>query len=197
MEAIATKDSGVIHLSIPYENCFDIPHKIINYVKRSLKTIVLDNLSVENDFATDEYLIQQQPKSLLCTPILKQNKLVGMLYLENKLTKGAFTPQRLEVIKLLCTQAAISLENARLYKSQQETNTLLNSLLQTIPDLFFAKDLQGRHIAVNSNLAKFFGKPITEIIGKTDAELFPPEIAAVAMAKDREIMTKEITETFE
>ena len=197
LEAIATKDSGVTHLSIPYETSRDIPHTVINYVKRSLKTVVLDNATVENNFITDEYLIQQQPKSLLCTPILNQRKLIGLLYLDNKLIKGAFTRERLEVINLLCTQAAISLENARLYKAQQETNTLLNSLLQTIPDFFFAKDLQGRHIAVNSNLAKFFGKSIAEIIGKTDAELLPPEVAEPIMAKDREIITKEMTENFE
>jgi PAS domain S-box-containing protein len=197
LEAIATKDNGVTHLSIPYETSHDIPNTVINYVKRSLKTVVLDNATVENNFITDEYLVQQQPKSLLCTPILNQGKLIGLLYLDNKLIKGAFTRERLEVIKLLCTQAAISLENARLYKAQQETNTLLNSLLQTIPDFFFAKDLKGRHIAVNSNLAKFFGKSIPEIIGKTDAQLLPPEIAEPIMAKDREIMTKDITETFE
>ncbi len=197
LEAIATKEFGVTHLSIPYETSRDIPNTVISYVKRSFKTVVLDNATVDPDFIADEYLIQQKPKSLLCTPILGRGKLVGLLYLENRLTIGAFTPERLEVIKLLCSQAAISLENARLYKSQQETNTLLNSLLQTIPDFFFAKDLQGRHISVNANLAKFFGKPITEIIGKTDAELFPPEIAEAALAKDREIMTKDITETFE
>ncbi|MGB3640116.1 MAG: AAA family ATPase [Rivularia sp. (in: cyanobacteria)] len=197
LEAIATKDSGVTHLSIPYETSSDIPNTVINYVKRSLKTVVLDNASLEKNFIADEYLIQQQPKSLLCTPILNQRKLIGLLYLDNKLIKGAFTRERLEVINLLCTQAAISLENARLYKAQQESNTLLNSLLQTIPDFFFAKDLQGRHISVNANLAKFFGKPIAEIIGKTDAELLPSEVAEAAMAKDKEIMTKEITETFE
>ncbi len=197
LSAIATKEFGVVHFSIPYETSRDIPNTVINYVKRSLKTVVLDNATVENNFIADEYLRQQQPKSLLCTPILNQGKLIGLLYLDNKLIKGAFTPERLEVIKLLCTQAAISLENARLYKAQQETNTLLNSLLQTIPDFFFAKDLQGRHIAVNSNLAKFFGKSIAEIIGKTDAELLPPEVAEPIMAKDREIMTKEMTESFE
>jgi PAS domain S-box-containing protein len=197
LEAIATKDNGVTHLSIPYENCFDIPHKVINYVKRSFKQVVLDNATVSPDFMRDEYIIQQQPKSLLCTPILDRGKLVGLLYLENKLTRGAFTPERLQVIKVLSTQAAISLENARLYKSQQETNTLLNSLLQTIPDFFFAKDLNGRHIAVNANIADFFGKPIAEIIGKTDAQLLPPEVAEPIMAKDREIITKEINESFE
>ncbi|MGB3653147.1 MAG: ATP-binding protein, partial [Rivularia sp. (in: cyanobacteria)] len=197
LEAIATKDSGVTHLSIPYETSRDIPNTVINYVKRSLKTVVLDNATVENNFIADEYLIQQQPKSLLCTPILDRGKLVGLLYLDNKLIIGAFTRERLEVINLLCTQAAISLENARLYKAQQETNTLLNSLLQTIPDFFFAKDLQGRHIAVNSNLAKFFGKSIADVIGKTDAQLLPPEVAEPIMAKDREIITKEMTQNFE
>ncbi len=82
-------------------------------------------------------------------------------------------------------------------QSLQETNSLLHSVLETMPDFFFAKDLQGRHIAVNSNLAEFFGKSVADIIGRTDAELLPPDIAEKIMAKDREIMTKGITERFE
>jgi len=82
-------------------------------------------------------------------------------------------------------------------KSLQETNTLLNSVLETMPDVFFAKDLEGRHITLNSNLAELFGKPVAEIIGKTDADLWPPEVADKIMAKDREIMTIGVTERFE
>ncbi|AFY56347.1 putative ATPase [Rivularia sp. PCC 7116] len=119
LEAIATKELGVTHLSIPYETSVDIPKTIINYVKNSLKYVVLNNATIKNNFLADEYFIQEKPYSLLCIPILNQAKLIGLLYLENKLTIGAFTREKLEVINLLCSQAAISLVNARLYQKSQ------------------------------------------------------------------------------
>ena len=82
-------------------------------------------------------------------------------------------------------------------KALEDTNTLLNSLLETIPDVFFAKDLQGKYIAINANLAKFFSKSISEIIGKDDTELFSPEFGKSVMFKDQEIMTKGMTKTVE
>jgi PAS domain S-box-containing protein len=82
-------------------------------------------------------------------------------------------------------------------KALQESNTLLNSVLETMPDLFFAKDLQGRHIALNSNLAQFFNKSVVDVLGQTDADLLPPEAAREIMAKDREIIRTGITERFE
>ncbi|MGB6297897.1 MAG: AAA family ATPase [Rivularia sp. (in: cyanobacteria)] len=107
--------SDIKLLNLPYENSLDIPNTVINYVKRNQKTIVLDDATQNSDFIADSYLIQQQPKSLLCMPILNQGKIIGLLYLENNLTTGAFTQNRVEIINLLCSQAAISLENAQLY----------------------------------------------------------------------------------
>ncbi|MEO0687852.1 MAG: GAF domain-containing protein, partial [Cyanobacteria bacterium J06649_11] len=115
LEALATNNQDVALLHLPSANSKDIPHTIINYVKHSLKTVVLDNATTQNDFIADEYLIEQQPKSLLCMTILDRGKLIGLLYLENKLTVGAFTINSIKTLNLLCTQAAISLENAQLY----------------------------------------------------------------------------------
>ena len=101
--------------TILLENTNAIPSSIINTVKRTHKTLLLNNTEVDKTFILDPYFIQHQPKSLLCTPILNKRKLLGLLYLENHLTVGAFTPNRLELINLLIAQAAISIENARLY----------------------------------------------------------------------------------
>ncbi|MEO1623384.1 MAG: PAS domain S-box protein, partial [Cyanobacteria bacterium J06632_3] len=79
----------------------------------------------------------------------------------------------------------------------EETNTLLKSVIETIPGFFFAKNLQGQHIALNSNLAQFFSKPIADILGQTDADLLPPEVAATIMAKDQEIIRTLTAQTFE
>ncbi|MEH2125790.1 trifunctional serine/threonine-protein kinase/ATP-binding protein/sensor histidine kinase [Nostoc sp.] len=118
--------------SIPIEFSQDIPLTPINYVKRTLETLVIDDATVKNSFTSDSYIIEQQPKSLLCTPILHQGKLIGILYLENNLTAGVFTHDRLQVINLLCSQAAISLENASLYQQSQKNSQQLE---QSLTDL--------------------------------------------------------------
>jgi PAS domain S-box-containing protein len=108
-------------------DCAGIPVTVIHSVERTSETLVLDDASTEPAFATDSYIQQHQPRSLLCTPIIKQGKLIGILYLENNLSAGAFTSDRLEVLKLLTAQAAISLENARLYERLEDYSETLEA----------------------------------------------------------------------
>ncbi|MDF5706101.1 MAG: AAA family ATPase [Nostoc sp. S4] len=103
--------------SISLESSYDVPITLINYVKRSREILVIDDAMAVSFLATDSYIVCEEPKSLLSIPILNQGKLIGILYLENNLTTGAFTQDRIEVLKLLTTQAAISLKNAILYKN--------------------------------------------------------------------------------
>ncbi|MEG4200020.1 AAA family ATPase [Microcoleus sp. Pol12A5] len=112
-----------------------IPISLVNYVERTQETLAIDNASTETRFASDPYIIQQRPKSILCSPLINQGKLVGILYLENNLTAGAFTRDRLEVLNIISAQAAISIENARLYqtledKVQQRTAQLAQANLE-------------------------------------------------------------------
>ncbi|MEA5580303.1 AAA family ATPase [Nodularia harveyana UHCC-0300] len=100
----------------------DVPITLINYVKRTLEVSVIDDATNVTSLAGDRYILSQQPQSLLCIPIINQGKLLGIIYLENNLTTGAFTGDRIEVLKLLTTQAAISLENAILYRSLAQAN---------------------------------------------------------------------------
>ncbi|AFY66010.1 ATP-binding sensor histidine kinase [Geitlerinema sp. PCC 7407] len=97
------------------ESSGSIPQSVINYVARTAETLVLDDARSATNFASDRYILTHQPKSLLCTPIHNQGKLIGILYLENNLTTGAFTRNRLEILRLLTVQAAISLQNSLLY----------------------------------------------------------------------------------
>lgn len=97
-------------------DCATIPASVIHLVERTQETLVLDDAVSESSFLTDLYIQNQQTRSLLCLPILKQSQLIGILYLENNLSTGVFTSDRLQVLKLLIAQAAISLENARLYQ---------------------------------------------------------------------------------
>ena len=102
--------------SIPLSECRDIPRSIIHYVERTHEALVLDHAAAQTAWAADPYMIEHQPKSILCTPLLNQGRLIGVLYLENNLSVAVFTADRLEVLNILCTQAAISLEKARLYE---------------------------------------------------------------------------------
>jgi predicted ATPase/class 3 adenylate cyclase/tRNA A-37 threonylcarbamoyl transferase component Bud32 len=94
-----------------------LPTAVVNYVARTKSPIVLHNAVQEGAFAHDPYITRQQPKSVLCLPLVNQGKLTGILYLENNLTTDAFTADRVEVLKVLSSQMAIAIENALLYKN--------------------------------------------------------------------------------
>ncbi|NES22604.1 MAG: PAS domain S-box protein, partial [Symploca sp. SIO3E6] len=106
--------------SIPLESCSEISLAAINYVWHTQQILVSNEATTEALLAADPYIIRVQPKSLLSLPIIQQSKLVGVLYLENHLTTEAFTKDRLEILQLLCAQAAIALENAQLYQQLEE-----------------------------------------------------------------------------
>ena len=103
---------------------------VVNYVARTQESVVLNDAAREGQFTRAPYIIAVQPKSILCTPLIHQGKLSGILYLENNLTTGAFTPDRLEILKMLSSQISISIENAQHYTNLQEFNHNLENLVQ-------------------------------------------------------------------
>ncbi len=185
LEAIVT-DDVVTNLSIPYETSPDIPILILNYVKRSLEAVVLDNATVKNYFIADEYLIQQQPKSLLCLPILDRGKLTGLLYLENKLIFGVFTPERLKIVNLLCSQAAISLGNASLYKTLEQSETKFRAFVENVNDFIYSVDLNGSFTYISPQFKQMFDYEIDEFINKSFAPLvYPEDLSKVVSANQK------------
>ncbi len=101
-----------------------VPSAIIRYVSKTKEMVVLDNASASGKYTEDEYIKINNVKSLLCNPILNQGKLVGVLYLENNLSVGTFTAERVEMLDILSAQAAISIENARLIENMKEKERL-------------------------------------------------------------------------
>jgi predicted ATPase/signal transduction histidine kinase/ActR/RegA family two-component response regulator len=93
----------------------DLAISVVNAVQNNWEPLVLDDASQHPQFAGDQYIDHHRTRSILCAPIMNQGKLIGILYLENNLTTGAFTSDRIDLLKLLTTQAGISIENARLY----------------------------------------------------------------------------------
>jgi len=103
----------------------DIPQSALHYVIRTRGRVVLDDASVANLYSEDEYVRAKRARSVLCLPIVKQTKLIGALYLENNLTPRAFTSDQVAVLEMLASQAAISLENAKLYSDLHRSEAFL------------------------------------------------------------------------
>jgi PAS domain S-box-containing protein len=107
------------------------PELLVRYVIRVREIVILDDASKPNLFSADDYLRDRQSKSILCLPLIKQRELAGILFLENALTSHAFTPARIAVLELLAAQAAISLENTRLYSDLQEREAKVRRLVDS------------------------------------------------------------------
>ena len=120
IEAEARTDRKTVEVTLRQETVTpaELPESLLHTVIRTRESVILDDASAQNPFSADEYIRQKRARSVLGLPLVKQAKLIGVLYLENNLTPHVFTPARLAVLKLLASQAAISLENARLYTEQ-------------------------------------------------------------------------------
>jgi len=161
------------------------PESIFRYVIRTRESVILNDASVQDLFSADEYLRRRQSKSILCTPLLKQGELAGVLYLENNLTDRVFTPDRLAILELLASQAAISLENARLYADLTRENMdrrnaeeALRASEERWRKLFENSSAgialiapNSRYIAANAALQKMLGYTEAELRGLTVLEL--------------------------
>ncbi|WP_414518550.1 AAA family ATPase [Nostoc sp. PCC 9305] len=144
--------------SIPTAN--HLPESIINYVIRTHESVILNDATREGKFINDPYIQQNQTQSILCLPLLNQGKLVGVLYLENQLASGAFTPERSQVLNLLSTQAAIAIENAKLYSKLRASESQMAQFLEAIPVGIGIIDAAGRPYYFNQQGIELLGKGV-------------------------------------
>ncbi|MEG4454521.1 AAA family ATPase [Microcoleus sp. N9_A1] len=114
--------------SIPVETCQELSSAIVNYVSRTQESVVLDDAARSGQFTNDAHIRKHQPKSILCVPLINQSQIISIVYLENNLTAGAFTPERVEILKVLSGQAAISIQNSKLYTEVRENESRLAQL---------------------------------------------------------------------
>jgi len=121
VEAEGQVDKGIQVLqSTPHEKHPRLSSSVVNYSIRTREFVALNDASREGLFTSDPYMLHHRPKSVLCVPIIHRSQLYGLLYLENNLTTGAFSAERLEVLRILASQAAISIRKARLYSKLED-----------------------------------------------------------------------------
>jgi PAS domain S-box-containing protein len=130
-EAITGADTVTVGPRQSHCTSTDIPESVIHYVVRTNQSLLLYDASSEQEFSADEYIRRHHARSILCLPLLKESRLVGVLYLENNLVSHVFTPNRMAVLKLLASEAAISLENIRLYGELQERDAKIRRLVDS------------------------------------------------------------------
>jgi PAS domain S-box-containing protein len=128
-EAITSGDNIIVRLRDDSVSAAGLPESLVRYVIRTRESVILDDASRTNPFSADSYIVQRRTRSVLCLPLINQAKLTGVLYLENNLTSHVFTPGRITVLKVLASQAAISLENTRLYRDLEDREAKIRRLV--------------------------------------------------------------------
>jgi signal transduction histidine kinase len=183
-----SSDTTVLQ-SLPFEDSEQVSANIIHYVAHTQKNVVLHDATQEGSFTREPYVVKQRPKSVLCAPLLNQRQLIGILYLENNLTTGAFTANRLETLNLLSSQIAISIENSLLYNNleqkvaerTQELSAALDHLKTTQSKLVEAEKMAS----------------LGNLVAGVAHEINTPVGLGVTGASQLEMITKELTDLFE
>src|SRR5580692_169197 len=131
-----------------------LPESVVRYVMRTRVDVILGDAAAENPFSSDAYIVQHRVRSILCLPLINQARLSGILYLENKLTPHVFTPDRITILKLLASQAAVSLENTRLYHDLEVREARIRRLVDANILGVFIWNLDGAIVGANDTFLR-------------------------------------------
>jgi len=149
--------SDVQIYSEPVKSSQNLSLAIVNYVSRTYENIVLPDASNDIRFMHDPYIASQAPRSVMCIPIIRKKGLIGMMYLENNLTSGIFTQKHVATLELLAAQAAVSIENARLYDALKQSEYQYRSLVENAIEGIFRLSAKGKFIRVNPAMLAILG----------------------------------------
>jgi PAS domain S-box-containing protein len=155
-----------------------LPESLVRYAMRTQETVILDDASSsQNMFTADPYVVQRRARSILCLPLITHGKLIGVLYLENNLTPRVFPRERITVLKVLASQAAISLENSRLYRDLADREGKIRSLVDANIVGIFVADIEGQIFEANDAFLRILGYDRDDLaLGRVRrTELTPPE----------------------
>src|SRR5262249_114341 len=161
----------------PPSDAVALPDSLIRYSIRARDPVILDDAVSQNPFSADPYIVQRHARSILCLPLINQGKLIAILYLENNLTPRVFTPDRVTVLKLLASQAAISLENTGLYRDLADRERKIRRLVDANIIGIFVMNREGRVLEANDAFLRIVGYDRDDLVSGAVrwAELTPPE----------------------
>jgi PAS domain S-box-containing protein len=210
-EAITSHDAITVNFRQAFPTPVELPDSILRYVIRTQENIILDDASTPNQFSADEYVQKKHARSVLCLPLVKQANLKGALYLENNLASHVFTPDRILMLRLLVSQASISLDHARLYADLTQENSdrrraeealraseeRLQDIVDNTSAVIFVKDLELRYLLVNREYERRHNVRRDEIRGKTDFDIHPYEVAETVRANDMQVIEADAPIQFE
>jgi PAS domain S-box-containing protein len=155
----------------------DLPESVFRYALRTRESVLLPDASGQNPFSADDYIRERRARSVLCLPILKQTRLLGMLYLENNLTPHAFTPARMAILRLLASEAASSMENARLYRDLAEREGRIRRLVDANIIGIILCDVAGHILEANDAFLRMVGYNREDFVSQRVrwTDMTPPE----------------------
>jgi PAS domain S-box-containing protein len=176
IEAEATAGGGTVSVNLGKARvtAADLPESVLLHVVRTKDNVLLHDALNPNPFSADEYIRAHHPRSILCLPLLKQTGLIGIIYLENILTSNALAPSRIAVIRLLATEAAMSLENIQLYSDIRDRDTKTRRIIDSALDAVLSINEHGKVTEWNAQAETMFGWRRDEAVGRTLSELFIP-----------------------
>ena len=148
-EAITADSSVNVNIVDRSISDAELPAQVVQYAARTKENVILDDASNRSSFSNDEYISRVHARSVLCLPLLKQRKLIALLYLENNLAASVFNGRRIAVLNVLASAAAISLENGRLYRELQEREARIGRLVDANIVGIFTWDFDGRILEAN------------------------------------------------
>jgi PAS domain S-box-containing protein len=155
----------------------DLPESVFQYALRTKECVLLHDASDHGQFSADDYIRYHRARSVLCLPILKQSRLLGMLYLENNLTPHAFNPARMAVLNLLASEAASSIENGRLYREVADREARIRRLVDANIIGIVISDAEGRIHDANDAFLRMVGYDRDDIVSQRVrwTDMTPPE----------------------
>jgi len=154
-----------------------LPESVVRYVVRTGEDVILDDATAANPFSADTYIVQNSARSIVCLRLVNQARLNGVLYLENNLTAHVFTSDRIRVLKVLASQAAISLENTRLYRDLENREGKIRRLVDANIVGIFIWNLEGQIVEANDAFLRMVGYDREDLVsGRLRwTDLTPPE----------------------
>ncbi len=156
------------------------PVSLINYIIKSGESVVLCDAANEGQFMQDPYIKKNKPVSILGMPLMYKGQISCILYIENNLSRGAFTSEQLKILNLLSTQAAISIENARLYNRLQESEEKYRNIFEDSKDMIFITNTDGKIIDINHACEAQMGYERHELLGLNAQDFYAdPEMHAI------------------